>query len=114
MAGTKGGTKDGEDDVEVAATAEVVGAKTGKQLRIEGFKPKQIEELDSRFEDVIKARNAKKAIQAKLNDAKLALKNAMKEAKQTAYGYTRGEESFVAILVEKDEVNVKTSKPDRD
>ena len=110
----KGDKEDDADDVQVAETTELAAAKSGKQLKLEGFKPKQIDELDGRFEEVIKTRNSKKAIQAKLNDAKLALKKAMQEAKVPAYGYTRGEESYVAILVDKSEVNVKTSKPDRD
>ena len=114
MAGKKGDGKDGGDDLEVAEAAEVAGAKTGAQLKLDGFKPKEIDELNSRFEDVVKLRASKKAIQGKLNDAKLALKNAMKEHKIPAYGYKRGEESYVAIIVDKSEINVKTSKPDRD
>ncbi len=106
---------DKEVDVEVEKKkAEEEEFATAKQLKMEGFKPKAIDELETDFEVFLKARNSKKAVDAKLKDARAKLAGTMKKHKQTAYGYKSGDETFVATLVDKEEVTVKTaSKQDR-
>ena len=108
--------KDPEKDPEVDVDKEKPGDdfKDAKQLKMEGFKPKEIEEISGAFEAHLKAKASKTAIDAKVKDTKTKLGEKMKEHKIPAYGYKHGGETFVATLVDKSTVTVKTaSKEDR-
>lgn len=113
MAGTKGSKDDEGEELEVEEGGAATAPKA-EQLKLAGFTPKQIEEVNSRFDDFIKLRNSRAALTVRMKDAKLKLKDTMKAHKIPAYGYKKGEEDYVARIVEKDDVVVKSSKPDRD
>jgi hypothetical protein len=100
---------DKEPEIEIQPEVEVDEFKDAKQLKMEGFKPKAIEELETDFETYLKTKKAKTAIDEKLKDSKAKLGATMKKHKQPAYGYKSGKETYVATLVNKDDVTVKTA-----